>query len=141
MRHSASSGALGLLNPCHSHGDTTTYISSTKDCKQCSFAQKCLAKIKNKGSARYVTRSRYADLYNQMINEMDQQYFKEKLYERMWKLEGIMNELKNYHDLKRAQYRGLENTQIQAYFAAIALNIKKLVFFILCKMMLTLIQL
>ncbi|CDZ77276.1 hypothetical protein BN59_01558 [Legionella massiliensis] len=88
-----------------------------------------------------MTRSRYADLYNQMINEMDQQYFKEKLYERMWKLEGIMNELKNYHDLKRAQYRGLENTQIQAYFAAIALNIKKLVFFILCKMMLTLIQL
>ncbi|MCL4415939.1 MAG: hypothetical protein M1365_04460 [Actinobacteria bacterium] len=41
-----------------------------------------------------------------------------------------MNELKNYHDLKRAQYRGLQNTQIQAYFAAMALNIKRLVFFI-----------
>ena len=39
-------------------------------------------------------------------------------------------ELKNYHDLKRAQYRGLQNTQIQAYFAAMALNIKRLVFFI-----------
>ncbi len=47
-----------------------------------------------------------------MKDEMEQQYFKEKLYERMWKLEGIMNELKNYHDLKRAQYRGLENTQL-----------------------------
>jgi hypothetical protein len=47
----------------------------------------------------------------------------------MWKFEEIMNELKNYHDLKRAQYRGLKNTQIQAYFAAIALNIKRLVFF------------
>lgn len=46
----------------------------------------------------------------------------------MWKIEGIMNELKNYHDLKRAQYRGLENTQIQAYFAAMAINIKRLVF-------------
>lgn len=64
-----------------------------------------------------------------MKNEMEQHYFKEKLYERMWKLEGIMNELKNYHDLKRAQYRGLENTQIKAYFAAMALNTKRLIFF------------
>ena len=62
-----------------------------------------------------VTRNRYAELYGQMIQEMELQSFKEKLYERMWKIEGIMNELKNYHDLKRAQYRGLQNTQIQAY--------------------------
>ena len=60
---------------------------------------------------------------------MEQQSFKEKLYERMWKIEGIMNELKNYPDLKHTQYRGLQNTQIQAYFAAMALNIKRLVFF------------
>lgn len=52
-----------------------------------------------------------------------------------------MNELKNYHDLKRAQYRGLENTQIQAYFAAMALNIKRLIFFILYELALILIQL
>ncbi|WP_242616758.1 transposase [Legionella longbeachae] len=100
-----------------------------------------MAKIKNKGSARYVTWNKYAELYNQMKNEMEQQYFKEKLYERMWKLEGVMNELKNYHDLKRAQYRGLENTQIQAYFAAMALNIKRLIFFILYEIALILIQL
>ncbi|GAN28253.1 transposase DDE domain protein [Legionella pneumophila] len=124
-----------LLKPCKSQGDTTMYISSTKDCKQCSFASSCLAKFKNKGPARYVTRNKYAELYNQIKNEMEQQYFKEKLYERMWKLEGIMNELKNYHDLKRAQYRGLDNTQIQAYFSAMALNIKRLVFFILWKIM------
>lgn len=36
-----------------------------------------------------------------MKEEMEQQYFKEKLYQRMWKLEGIMNEPKNYNDLKR----------------------------------------
>ncbi|HHF7375615.1 transposase [Legionella bozemanae] len=59
----------------------------------------------------------------------------------MWKLEGIMNELKNYHDLKRAQYRGSENTQIQAYFAAMALNIKRLVFFVLYGTTLIFIQL
>jgi IS5 family transposase len=46
----------------------------------------------------------------------------------MWKLEGVMNELKNYHTLSRAQYRGIKNVQIQAYMAAIAINIKRLVF-------------
>lgn len=67
-----------------------------------------MAKLKNKGPARYVTRNRYAELYTQVIQEMELQFFKEKLYERMWKIEGVMNELKNYHDLKRAQYRGLQ---------------------------------
>ena len=130
-----------ILKPCKSQGDTTLYISSTMDCKQCNVANNCLAKIKNKGRAiRYVTRNKYAELYIQMKDEMEQEYFKEKLYERMWKLEGIMNELKNYHDLKRAQYRGLENTQIQAFFAAMALNIKRLVFFVLHKIILILIQ-
>lgn len=75
-----------------------------------------------------------------MKTEMEQQYFKEKLYERMWKIEGVMNELKNYHDLKRVQYKELENTQIQAYLAAMALNIKRLVF-IFCIMAIILIQL
>jgi len=118
-----------VLKPCKSQSDTTIYLSSTADCKKCSFSEACLAKLKNKGPARYVTRNRYAELYTQLIQEMELPFFKEKLYERMWKIEGIMNELKNYHDLKRAQYRGLQNTQIQAYLAAIALNIKRLVFF------------
>ncbi|RUR13693.1 hypothetical protein ELY10_10005 [Legionella septentrionalis] len=119
-----------VLTPCKSQSDTTIYISSSADCKRCSFSENCLAKLKNKGPARYVTRNKYAELFIRLIQEMEQQSFKEKLYERMWKIEGIMNELKNYHDLKRAQYRGLQNTQLQAYFAAMALNIKRLVFFI-----------
>ncbi|EHL31550.1 hypothetical protein LDG_6482 [Legionella drancourtii LLAP12] len=97
-----------FLRPCKSQTDTIIYISSTIDCKRCSLSKTCLAKLKNKGPARYVTRNRYAELYSQMILEMDLQSFKEKLYERMWKIEGIMNELKNYHDLKRAQYRGFK---------------------------------
>jgi hypothetical protein len=38
-----------------------------------------------------------------------------------------MNELKNYPCLSKARYRGLDNVQIQAYMAAIAINIKRLV--------------
>jgi IS5 family transposase len=119
-----------VLTPCKSQSDTTLYISSSADCKKCAVSESCLAKLKNKGPARYVTRNKYAQLFGQLIQEMELQVFKEKLYERMWKIEGVMNELKNFHALKRAQYRGLNNTQIQAYFAAMALNIKRLVFFI-----------
>ncbi len=39
-----------------------------------------------------------------------------------------MNELKNHNGLLRAKYRGIENIQIQAYMAAIAINIKRIVF-------------
>ncbi len=41
-----------------------------------------------------------------------------------------MNELKNYHRLAKAHFRGIHNGQIQAYMAAIAINIKRIVFFI-----------
>ena len=71
------------------------------------------------------------ELFEMINKEMETDSFKKKLYERMWKIEGIMNELKNYHDLKRAQYRGIHNVQIQAYFAAIAINIKRLIFFVI----------
>lgn len=54
---------------------------------------------------------------------------KKKLYQRLWMLEGIMNELKNYHGLNRAHYRGLDNVGIQGYMAAIAINIKRIIYF------------
>ena len=40
-----------ILKLCKSQGDTTIYISTTKDCRQCSFTQNCSAKLKNKGPA------------------------------------------------------------------------------------------
>lgn len=63
--------------------------------------------------------------------EMKTDMFKQKLTERLWKIKGIMNELKNYHCLSKARYRGLDNVQIQAYMAAIAINIKRLINFLL----------
>ena len=105
------------------------YLSKASDCSQCHLKDTCLAKFKNKGPARYVTRNIYHELYINIRKQMETTIFKTKLHERMWKLEGVMNELKNYHTLSRAQYRGIENVQIQAYMAAIAINIKRLVFY------------
>jgi hypothetical protein len=55
--------------------------------------------------------------------------FREKLIERMWKIEGLISEEKNQHCLSRAKYRGLMKTQIRAYMAASVLNMKRLVAF------------
>lgn len=47
-----------------------------------------------------------------------------------------MNELKNYHCLSKARYCSLDNVQIQAYMAAITINIKRLVNFLLSSIIL-----
>ena len=60
---------------------------------------------------------------------MEEQEFKEKLYQRLWMIEGVMNELKNCHGLNRSHYRGLDNVSIQGYMAAIAVNIKRIIYF------------
>ena len=76
-----------------------------------------------------MSRNKHADLFKEVRAKMELSKFKEKLYQRLWMLEGIMNELKNYHGLNRAHYRGLENVSIQGYMAAIAINIKRIISF------------
>ena len=53
--------------------------------------------------------------------------FGQKMSERMWKMEGLFAEAKQYHNLARAKYRGRRKVQIQAYLSAIAQNLKRLV--------------
>ena len=60
-------------------------------------------------------------------------YLFTKHIERLWKIEGVMNELKNHNGLLRVKYRGINNVQIQAYMTAIAINIKRQVFFVLIR--------
>ena len=53
--------------------------------------------------------------------------FRQKLSERMWKIEGLFAEAKQNHGLSRARYRGRSKVQIQAYMSATAQNLKRLV--------------
>jgi hypothetical protein len=52
---------------------------------------------------------------------------RQKMSERMWKIEGLFAEAKQNHGLSRAQYRGRSKVQIQAYLSATAQNLKRLV--------------
>lgn len=105
--------------------------SRVKNCRSCSISADCLAPKKKNSDIRVITRHIHFDLFHQVKMEMAIEIFKHKLTERLWKIEGIMNELKNYHGLSKAQYRGIDNVQIQAYMAAIAINIKRIVYFLL----------
>lgn len=42
-------------------------------------------------------------------------------------IEGKLSELKRYHGLTRARYRGLKKVGLQFYFTAAAVNIKRLI--------------
>jgi len=53
-------------------------------------------------------------------------YFKSKLRERQWKIEGLFGEAKQNHGLRRARYRGRQKVQIQAYLIATVQNLKRL---------------
>ncbi len=108
-----------------------SYRTHTKDCCDCSLKTICQApKMKNR-EIRVMARHIHADLFQKVKIKMESDIFKEKLRERLWKIEGVMNELKNYHCLSKAKYRGIDNVQIQAYMAAVVINIKRLVNFLL----------
>ena len=52
--------------------------------------------------------------------------FRQKLRERMWKLEGLFGEAKYIHGMGRARYRGRSKVQIQVYAIATVQNLKRL---------------
>ena len=58
---------------------------------------------------------------------MQTAFFKLKLKERMWKIEGLFAEAKQLHGLRRAKYRCREKVQIQVYMTAFVQNLKRLV--------------
>ena len=118
-----------ILKACKSKEDTVLYLSKTADCAACPLASTCQAKTKNGGPARLVSRNKHTNLFKKIKIKMEQPEFKEKLHQRMWMIEGIMNELKNCHGLNRANYRGLKHVETQGYMAAIAINIKRIIFY------------
>lgn len=46
---------------------------------------------------------------------------------RKWTIEGLFAEVKQFHGLRRARYRGLQKVSIQALMTAMAQNIKRIV--------------
>lgn len=107
------------------------YHSQAKDCKNCSLTTTCRAKVKANTVIRVIHRNIHQALFESTAKRMNTPLFQAKLAERLWKIEGILQEAKANHCLASAKYRGLTKIQIQAYLSANAQNIKRITFIIL----------
>ena len=93
-------------------------------CKACSLRSTCLPDS-HKNRSRFVYRSIHQSDIDRVRRRQTTKYFKAKLTERAWKIEGLFGEAKDNHCLRRIRYRGLVNAQIQFYLTALTQNLKR----------------
>ena len=94
-------------------------------CKTCPLRSKCLPE-NHQNRARFVYRNPHQDEIDKVKRRQETAYFKDKLKQRQWKMEGLFGEAKENHCLRRARYRGIQKVQIQFYMVAIVQNFKRL---------------
>jgi len=90
-------------------------------CQQCSNFGICT----NCRQGRSLTLHPYRQLLNQQRDQAQSEDFKQKLHLRAG-IEGTVSELVRAHGLRRARYRGLPKTRLQACFTAVATDLKRL---------------
>lgn len=103
----------------------TRYSASSKDCRGCSFYNNCFPKGAKVMRGKNLNVSVFSALHSVVRRREKTKGFKQKLNERMWKIEGIFAEAKNNHNLKKARYRGQNKVQMQAYMTAAVQNLKR----------------
>ncbi len=107
-----------------------TFHTEGDSCNSCPVKNSCAAKKYKRTSVRSVPHHVHKELFDVVKKEMTQVEFRKNLSERMWKLEGLMSEIKLRHNMHRAKYRGINKVQIQAYVAAYVINVKRLIAYI-----------
>jgi len=99
-----------------------TYKIKDDSCLSCPLKTVCVPN----GKARTIMRTDFDDERVRLRQRMKTTFFKSKLHERMWKVEGLFAEAKQLHCLRRARYRRREKVQIQVYMTAFVQNLKRL---------------
>lgn len=98
-----------------------TFHFPMSKCNKCSVQRQCTNDRDGRrtvGISKVNTELREAEIYNRT------EKFKEDMKLRP-PIEGKLSELKRYHGLRRARYRGLNKVSLQCYFTAAAVNIKR----------------
>ena len=102
------------------------YVLPRKTCLACPRKSSCMTEYElKKRSKRFIVPDHYK-LYAKVLEREKMPEFRNKLWQRMWKVEGLFAEGKNFHLLDRAKYRGRSKMQIQAYLVASVQNLKRL---------------
>jgi len=107
-------------------GQRDLYALPRSICSVCPRAQNCLSSydFKTRGKRFGVPNRR--KLFSEVIEQQKEPEFRKKLWQRMWKMEGIFAEAKSHHGLRRARYRGRAKMQIQVYLTSTVQNLKRL---------------
>ena len=82
------------------------YSSSASDCRNCKQSATCSAERRKGSDQRFIRRNVDQDLFEEVTTQMNDPTFKQRMSERMWKIEGMFAEAKDNHGLARAKYRG-----------------------------------
>lgn len=103
------------------------YRPSGKACGVCRRRSECLPTAT--AHYRVINRNPNQDELEAVRKRQSTEYFKSKLRQRSWKIEGLFGEAKEKHNLRRAKYRRLSNIRIQVYLTATVQNLKRLAAF------------
>lgn len=101
-------------------------IALAKYCLQCPRAQSCLTEYEFKNRAKRVGVPDHFEIFTEVAKKQEEPEFKKKLWERMWKMEGVFAEAKSFHGLRKARYRGRSKVQMQVYMISTVQNLKRL---------------
>lgn len=100
---------------------TTVFHFSMTDCQKCSSRAYC-TKAKEGRRTVGISDSQESIFEAEKYNQSEE--FKAHMKLRP-PIEGKLSELTRYHGLRRARYRGLPKINLQCYFTAAAVNIKR----------------
>ena len=94
------------------------FIMPRSVCASCPRFESCLSsyeRASKRRSGKTIRISIYQRIFDEVLEKEKAPEFKQKLRERMWKMEGLFAEGKNHHGLRRARYRGKWKVQAQIY--------------------------
>lgn len=95
-------------------------------CLKCPMAKECLTENEYKVRGKRFAVPDHFELFKKISDQQKEPEFKKKLWERMWKMEGIFDEAKSHHGLRKARYRGRWKMQAQVYIVSTVQNLKRL---------------
>ena len=110
------------LYPKPAVGATKYYHIKKAHCNSCQWQNSCYLGRRRTG----LCRNEHNVAIERVRRRQSGPVFKQRMVERSWKIEGLFAEAKERHGLRRAKYRGLEKTQIQAFGIGITQNLKRL---------------
>jgi transposase len=109
-----------VFNPS-SQDDVAFHVRFGKQCQVCPVRIHCTTEKRG----RSLELSPYHDLLTQRRHEQQTDEFAKEMYARA-RIESTICELARKHGLRQSRYRGQHKVQLQAAFAAVAVNLKRL---------------